>query len=273
MIVHFHGAWALEGAYEGAGKVSVAVKHALERVVYSRGSRFIVLSEASGAILEHEYGVPHEAVRVIPGGVEMHKFRDTLSRSEAREVLGWPADRPTIVTVRRLARTKGLGNLIDAIDAVRRAVPDVLLMIAGTGPLEHELAEQVRDLGLARWVRFIGHVGADLPTVYRAADISVVPSLALEGFGLVVIESLACGTPALVTPVTGLPEVVADLDPALVFPSVDKTDIARGLIDALTGRVPLPSSANCVVHAERFDWPVIAQRIAAVYLEAAQQAS
>ncbi len=269
LVVHFHGSWALEGAFEGAGRASIAAKHAIERFVYSRAARIIVLSRASSAILEREYRVPAERIRLIPGGVDIKRFSEQRTRREAREVLGWPADRPTIVTVRRLIRSKGIENLIDAVDIIRRGVPDVLLMIAGTGPLRDDLARRVRELGLEHWVRFIGQVGRDLATVYRAADLSVVPSVALEGFGLVVIEALACGTPAFVTPVTGLPEVVADLDPGLVLSGVAATDIARGISGALSGTVAVPSSDECIRYAARFDWPTIAAQIAAVYREVA----
>ena len=71
------------------------------------------------------------------------------------------------------------------------------------------MANHVRMLGSSR--------DADLPLYYRAADLSVVPTVALEGFGLVAAESLAAGCPALVTPVGGLPSVVADLSPDLVL--------------------------------------------------------
>lgn len=267
LVVHFHGSWALESAFEGAGRLKFAAKHFIERVVYSRAARFIVLSRASAAILEREYNVAPDDIRIIPGGVDVSRFSEQRSRQEARSVLGWPADRPTILTVRRLVRSKGIENLIDAVDIVRRGIPDVLLMIAGTGPLRDELAGRVHALGLERWVQFIGQMGAELPTVYRAADISIVPSIALEGFGLVVIEALACGTPTLVTPVTGLPEVVNDLDPALVLAGMEKAELARGITDALTGRVVLPTSADCIQYAERFDWREIAARIAQVYRE------
>ena len=63
-------------------------------------------------------------------------------------------------------------------------------------------------------MRLLGFVAEeDLPWLYRACDISIVPSVALEGFGLPTIESLAAGTPVLVTPIGGLPETVSELDP------------------------------------------------------------
>jgi glycosyltransferase involved in cell wall biosynthesis len=269
-VVHFHGPWALESAAEGGGKTSVLIKSTIERIVYSRASRFIVLSRAFGAILEREYGVRNDKIRIVPGGVELRRFGRFASKHAAKEILGWPTDRPTVLTVRRLVHAKGVENLIDAVVAIRRVVPDVLIVIAGSGPLARDLKRRVRNLELDHWVCFAGFVPEEqLPTMYRAADLFVVPTVALEGFGLVVLEALACGTPVLVTPIAGLPEVVADLEPGLVLAGAGPDELARGIGDALCGRLRLPDEDECVLYAERFDWPVIGQRIAAVYREVA----
>jgi glycosyltransferase involved in cell wall biosynthesis len=267
--VHFHGPWALEGAAEGAGLPSIVAKRLLERLVYARAARLIVLSRAFASILQRDYGVPADKIRIVPGGVDVERFAIPLTRSAARTALGWPTNRPIVLSVRRLVRAKGLENLIDAIVAVRARVPDVLVIIAGTGPLEADLKRRVRERQLDESVRFTGFVAeADLPTMYRAADLFVVPTIALEGFGLVVLEALACGTPAIVTPIAGLPEVIADLGPQLVLDDPSAPYLARGISDALTGALPLPSDAECIAYARRFAWPTIAARAADVYREA-----
>ena len=122
------------------------------------------------------------------------------------------------MTVRRLARRMGLENFIDAVDQLRKKEPSILAVLAGTGPLANELAALVEQKQLQEHVKLAGFVpDADLPLAYRAADLSVVPSIALEGFGLIVLESLAAGTPVVVTPVGGLPEVVSGLFPELIL--------------------------------------------------------
>jgi glycogen synthase len=106
---------------------------------------------------------------------------------------------------------------VAAMALVRKRMPEALLLVAGEGPLTGVLRGQVQSLELTNNVQLLGFVrDQDLPTAYRAADLTIVPSMALEGFGLTVAESLAAGTPALVTPVGGLPEVVRDLSPGLV---------------------------------------------------------
>jgi glycosyltransferase involved in cell wall biosynthesis len=270
LVAHFHGPWALEGRAEGVGRFTETVRHVQEAAVYRRARRFIVLSRAYGATLEGEFGVDPACVRVIPGGVDLRRFSLTASPAEARARLGWPLDRPIVVATRRLEPTKGIGPLIDAIALVRASVPSVLCMIAGTGALAESLRARAEAANLGDNVRFLGHIAsAELAFMYRAADLSVVPSAVWEGFGLSVVESLACGTPALVTPVGGLPEVVQPLSSELVVRDPSPPAIAEGLVRALADRHALPDREACIAHARLFDWSAIAERVAAVYREVA----
>jgi glycosyltransferase involved in cell wall biosynthesis len=104
--------------------------------------------------------------------------------------------------------------------------------------------------------------------LYRAADFNVVPTQALEGFGLASIEALAAGTPSIVTPVGGLPEAVGGLSRSLVLASADPRDIAAGLVAALSGTLPVPDAAACRAFArDHFSADLMARRTAAVYEE------
>jgi glycosyltransferase involved in cell wall biosynthesis len=270
LVVHFHGPWALEGAAEGASSIATFVKRQIETLVYRRGARFIMLSRAFADLAIREYGVPAERVRIVPGGVDVERFTLTISRVAARERLGWPTDRPLVVTVRRLVRAKGVDHLIAAATALRERIADVCVMIVGTGPLAEELQQSIVDRGLHDTVRLVGHAPeADLPYIYRAADLFVVPTVTLEGFGLVVVEALAAGTPTLVTPVGGLPDVVRALDPGLVLTGYEPGALARGIGDALADPARLPSAAACAAYASGFRWSEIARRVGDVYRELA----
>ncbi|HVC16060.1 MAG TPA: glycosyltransferase family 4 protein [Rhodanobacter sp.] len=269
LVMHFHGPWAEESALEGQPKAVTIAKRLLEGTVYRRADRVIVLSQAFGELIAMRYGVNPERVRIVPGSVGANRFTSTPLRAEARWMLGWPIDRPILLSVRRLTRRVGLDRLIGAMTKVARCVPDVLLLIGGTGRLEAALRRQVADCALERHVQFLGFVPDEhLTLAYRAAEINVVPSVALEGFGLTAAEALAAGTPSMVTPVGGLPEVVAPLSPDLVFASAEVEDIAAGLVDALRGRLRLPEPSACQAYAaERFDISLAARRTAAVYGE------
>jgi glycosyltransferase involved in cell wall biosynthesis len=267
LVVHFQGPWADEGAVEGNTGVRHAAKRAVERLVYRRGARAIVLSSAFAKLLAERYKFPAERISVIPGGIDVARFAVAATRAQAREKFLLPADRPILVAVRRLVPRMGLENLIAAVAALRPAMPDILLLIAGRGVLQPQLAAQIEAAGLSDYVKLLGFVSDDdLPYLYRAADISVVPSVALEGFGLIAAESLAAGTPCLVTPVGGLPEIVAGICTDLVLADTRTSTLAEGIKAALRGEFMLPDDASCRAYAEaNFAWPLIAERVAACY--------
>jgi glycogen(starch) synthase len=269
LVFHFHGPWAGESRAEGESGVNVAIKRTIESLVYRRADRFIVLSSAFAEILARQYDIARDRIFVVPGGVDADRYCLSGSRRDARDKLQLPADRPLIVSVRRLIHRVGLEGLIDAMIEVRQSSPEALLLIAGQGALSGELAERVAAHGLQDHVRLLGFVAEDdLPLLYRACDLSVVPSLALEGFGLPAIESLAAGTPVLVTPIGGLPEIVTEFDPGLVLPDATTASLAHAMSRALHDLGRLPSSESCARYVrEHYHWPVIARKVLDVYAQ------
>lgn len=269
LVVHFHGPWAAESRVEGVSPANVLGRYFVERLVYARAARAIVLTRAFGDVLHRSYQVPLENIRVIPGGVDITRFNASCPQEHARMQLGLPFNRPIVLTVRRLVKRMGLENLILSLADVKKEHPDVVLVFVGGGSLATALAEQVRALHLERNVVFAGRVPEDdLPLYYRAANVSIVPSTALEGFGLVVAESLACGTPALVTPVGGLPEVVSGLSQRLILEDSSTRAIADGIRNALAQPLALPSADACQSYVSScFSWPEVSARIKSVYKE------
>ncbi len=270
LVIHFHGPWAAEASQEGASGLVSAIKARLERLVYRRACNVIVLSNAFAELLERDYGIDRARIRVVPGAVEIPHFAVPESRVEARVRLGWPRDRRIFVAVRRLVSRMGLENLIAAMSPVCKQYPDILLYIAGRGRLREDLEARAAAAGLGEHVRFLGYVPEeDLPLVYAAADLNVVPTLALEGFGMVAVEALAAGTPSIVTPVGGLPETVSGLSSGLVFAATSPEAIAEGLLRIASDLVKLPSRSDCRLFArQHFSIDRMAASVADVYREA-----
>src|SRR4029453_1030634 len=131
----------------------------------------------------------------------------------------------------------------------------------GTGSLAELLKAQSRALGLELHVKFPGFVPDEaLPRYYQAADAFVLPTRELEGFGLVTVEALACGTPVLGTPVGATPEILRALCPSLVFrgtaPEAMADDLERFLADmARDPDAYARLRAACREHVERhYTW-------------------
>lgn len=265
----FHGPWALESQKEGESKLAVFLKQWLvEKTVYRRCDRFIVLSKAFGEILHQQYQVPWDKINIIPGGVDLKRFQPNLSRQQARLQLNWSSDRFVIFSPRRLVNRMGLDKLLSVIAQIKSRIPDIWLAIAGIGPLRAALEQQITDLGLKEHVRLLGFLpDHQLPIAYQAANLSIIPSQSLEGFGLTLVESLACGTPALCTPVGGMPEILTPFSPNLITSSCEVAAIAERLEELITGQIPLPSRAACQYYAAtHFDWQKIALQVRQILL-------
>lgn len=267
---NFHGPWALESQQEIANqKLSIFCKRWLiEQRTYNLCDRFIVLSQAFGNVLHQEYRIPWEKIHVIPGGVDIHRFQTDMCRENARQKLNWPSDRPILFTSRRLVNRTGVDKLLLAVSIIKQRIPDIWLAIAGRGYMQIELQQQAQELGLANNVKFLGFLpDEDLPLAYQGANLMVMPSQSFEGFGLAVLESLACGTPVVCTPVGGMPEIIQKFTPDLITDTISVESISQRLEQAILGKIPLPSRATCRDYVvTNYNWVNIAQQVRQVLL-------
>jgi glycosyltransferase involved in cell wall biosynthesis len=264
-VFHFHGPWADESiASHDGSRVRFALRKALERHVLLSADAHVVLSHAFRRVLLERYRVSPWGVHVWPPGVDLDVFTPG-ERALARARLGLEQGAFVAACVRRLVARMGIDELLDAWGRIETELPPgSTLLLVGDGPLAGEFAERAARAPLSGRVRMLGRLSdEELIDVYRAADVAVAPTLAFEGFGLVVLEAAACGTPSIVTDVGGLPEVAAPLDPTLVVAPADAAALAARLREAAGGT--LPSRAATRDYAERFTWPRLAERHRALY--------
>ncbi|MBV9607007.1 MAG: glycosyltransferase, partial [Solirubrobacterales bacterium] len=269
-VLHFHGPWAAENVSDDPSSLRRTVRWLVERAAYRRAEEVIVLSSAFRQVLVERYGVSPWTVTVEPPGVDLERF-SPAPMADARRRLSLPAEGFVAVAVRRLVARMGLELLVQAWARAIEGLPEPsTLLIAGDGALRRSVEQAIAANGVQDSVRLLGRVSdARLVDCYRAADVAVVPSLEHEGFGLVVIEAAACGTPSIVTDVGGLPETVAGLDPSLIVPAGDRNALRDRLLRA---PAELPSREATRAYAERFHWPTVAQRHRAIVHRAALSA-
>ena len=244
-----------------AGATGTALLWAIERACLRRAHLVHVLSDFSADQLWKLYAVPRERIVKIRGAAATDRFRPAQDRGAVRRALGLSADRPLLLTVRNLEARMGLDNLLDAMARLKARCPGAVLWIGGAGSLRGALEAQSQALGLADQVKFLGFVpDAELPGYYQAADLFVLPTRELEGFGLVTVEALACGTPVLGTPVGATPEILRALCPSLVFRSAAPEVMAEDLERFLAAMTRDPDAywhlrGACREHVERhYTW-------------------
>ena len=261
LLVHFHGPWAHENVSVGdASRWRYLVRMRLERTVYSRAQLVVTLTGAFRRILVERYGVSPWNTAVVAPGVDLNRFTPG-DRPAARARLALDPDAFVVCCARRLVPRMGLGVLIDAWARDLGGDPTARLLIAGVGEQRAELEEQIRALSLENRVTLLGGISDDeLLALYRAADVNVVPSISFEGFGLVVLEAAACGTPSLVSNVGGLPEAIAGLGRDLTLPPADAGSLAERLDRARSGDLPSREQTQAWAGARSWDHVAAAHR-------------
>lgn len=270
-IYVFSSCWAEEYATRrpSPSRAGFGLRLAVERACLRASDRVVVLSEYSAAKVRAIHTLSGTPVSLVPGGVDVARFAPNGDREAARARLGLPTREPLLLAVRNLVPRMGLDNLLEAMPAVLRACPRVRLVVAGAGPLRASLQAQASRLGVDERVIFTGFVPDELlPELYRAADLAVLPTRALEGFGLSTIEALACGTPVLGTPVGATPEILAPLDPMLLTEAATPEAIAAGIVRLLhwtPGDLPRRAREHVL---SRYTWEIAAARLEAVIEEA-----
>lgn len=174
-------------------------------------------------------GVPAEKLEVVHNGIRPRPAAST--RAEVRERMGIPPDDRLILTVGRLQERKGYRTLLEAVPAIAERVPDAHFLWVGEGPLEGQLRERVRKLGLEDRVLLAGR-REDVPDLLAAADLFVLPSL-VEGLPLAMLEAMGAGLPVVGTRVCGTSEVVRDGATGRLVEAGDACSLATAILEPL----------------------------------------
>ncbi len=213
-------------------RVRDAASRYLTRRVVRGASRLLVVSADLGRLAVSEYGGDPARVRVIANGCDAAIFHPR-ARAPARAALGIAEDSELLLYVGRLVPEKGLRELFDACAALRTTRPRVQLVLVGDGPMRAEL--EARIAGSAGWASLAGALPPEAVAQWLAAcNLLALPSYS-EGHPNVLVEALACGRPAVTTPVGGIPEVVDDTVAILVPPRTVEP-LRAGLAQALERR-------------------------------------
>jgi len=213
-----------------------------------------------------------DRVLVTRYGTDPERFRPRDAASlRARLELG---ARPVLLTIARLVPRKGIDDVLGALADVRRSVPDVAYVIAGSGPDRTRLESIVHRNGLESSVRFVGAIADDeLPLWYSLGDVFVMPSRSeppdVEGFGIVFLEAAACERPVVAARAGGVPDAVADGVSGLLVSPGDALALARAMTELLSDparRAELGRRARVRVLAE-LTWDAVADATFAALAE------
>lgn len=267
----FHTLGAVKQMYQES---EPAFRIAGERRVVACSDAVIAATSHERAFLIGRYGAESSQLHVAPCGIDLAKFHPNGLEAARRRVdaalpdLG-VFDGPGILFVGRLEPAKGADLLVQALPMID-ARPEANLWIVGGDERDEQERERLRELAERREVggrvRFVNAVGREqLPDLYRAASVCAVPS-AYESFGLVAVEAMASGTPAVATRVGGLASTITHGSTGMLVherrPEQFAAAINRLLSDEpLRQRMGAAAATNMTV----FSWPSVGASILDVY--------
>jgi glycosyltransferase involved in cell wall biosynthesis len=204
----------------------------IEKYGLNNSNVIAVLSRFTQDKLVDAYNIPIEKIKTIPGGVDLKKFHPADDKATIRKQLNIPQNKIILFTVRNLVQRMGLENLIIAFHELEKEASDIELVIGGKGPLENRLIALARSFGIEQKIHFAGFISEEqLPLYYQMADIFVLPTKELEGFGLVTLEAIASGVPVLGTPVGGTEEILGTFDSRFLFKGTDPHSMADLILE------------------------------------------
>ena len=244
-VCHFHSSWYDEEKINQIGteaseipwrlQIQLQLIRLMEWAGYAVSRSILFLSEYSKNRFLKYYPFTPPKLCVIPGGVDIEEFKPPNSAEEVssiREKLKLSAEIPLLLTVRRLEQRMGLENLIRAAGILHRQSPDLKfqIVITGKGSLKDRLEQLILEQGVSHCVQLVGLVPREtLPLYFRCADLFVLPTIAIEGFGLVTAEAMASGLPVMGTPVGATVEILKQVDERLLFQNTSPEALAEGI--------------------------------------------
>jgi D-inositol-3-phosphate glycosyltransferase len=261
-IAMFHTLGAVKNSL-GIGEDEPELRIVTERDVVSNCQRIIATTEREKEELIHHYGAWPDKVSTVPCGVNMEIFQP-IDKLTARRKLGL-ADDKILLFVGRIDPLKGIELLLKAVSHLRN-IKGLRLVIIGGGedsqPEIDRLQRLAGELDIADTVSFRGLVKHDeLPHFYSAADVCVIPSY-YESFGLVAVESLACGTPVVATDVGNLKNIIHQGENGYLVADNNPLGLAQK-IDLMLSKpdFDVDSSGKIRASVSRYSWPNIAEAI------------
>ena len=229
-IVMFHTLGMVKNIV-GLAEQEPDLRLATERKLVQSSQRILAPTPAEKLNLIKFYHAAGEKIGVVPCGVNLDLFQPR-DKHAARKMLGLAANTPTALYVGRFDPIKGIDRLLKAVAHLRRQQRVHLLIVGGDGPETDEfqsLKNLARELGIEDSVTFVGRVEQKrLPPYYSAADTLVIPSY-YESFGLVGLESLACGTPGVSTPVGAMSAILQNGKAGTLVENAEPARLAEGI--------------------------------------------
>jgi len=200
-------------------------------LLFKKINRIVPVAESvKEDVLKNNWSVPEEKITVLENSIDYGRFADvSISKEDAKRILGLASDAFVFGTVGRLAPTKGLSYLIEAFPKVKEQKPSAQLVLFGDGPCRAELEQQASNMSCRDSIHFLGHRD-NIEQLLRGMDVFVLSSVA-EGMPRAILEVMAAGIPCIATEVGGIPEIISGNNVGILVPPKDSEALAEAMVN------------------------------------------
>lgn len=265
----FHGPWSMEYYFNLVGRIQnysltkkylylffvqlfMILIYLMEFFSLRRASQVYVTTEYMKSVLMKYFFISEKRIAVVGAGIDLTVFQHVEKTSKI----------PRLVTLRRLEHRMGLRLLLDACIILKKRGVVFQLDIGGKGPLSTYLSRLIIQLELEKFVKLHGFIPEEeLSSFLGRADLFVLPSIALEGFGLVILEAFACNTPVIAFARGGPAEILSKVSEHLVVKEVSSLSLADAIEKLLANPNMLRSIPVYEVAKSHYNWEKVAARI------------
>lgn len=191
---------------------------------------FVAVSESCRNFLIQSEDIPEHKITLVANAIDSDHYRPgTIPRLEARQKFSLPPEAPVLAGVGRLTPQKNFLLFLDVVADLQREIPDLHILLAGTGPEDSLLRQHAASLGIADRVVFAGYV-ADSREVYAAADFLLMPSR-FEGLPMTLLEAMSSGLPVVASALDGIAEVISSGADGVLAPPGDRDGFVRAVCE------------------------------------------
>lgn len=233
-IYFFHSPWCEEYLIDKKKKgVGYYLRKFVEKKVMNFCNKIVCCSEFMKNKIVSIHKIKKN-IKVLHVGIDTNRFYPAENKMEVRKKLDLPVNKFIIFTARRLVPRMGLENLIEAVNMLKKEFDNIFLVIVGSGWLEDKLKALAKELEITDYIKFVGKVEQNILLLYyQSADIFVLPTKLLEGFGMVILEAMALGKPIVATDIPGVRESVVPENNVILVPSKNPHLLAYGILKLL----------------------------------------
>lgn len=223
--------------------------HYLEKKQFKRQKIIITFSNSSKKDIIKNYKINEDKIKIIPHGIDINKFNPNKFSNKLRKKYG----KYLVLYSGLMIKRKRVDILLKAISYVVKEIQDISFVLTGDGPLLNQFKNMAKDYGIEDYTHFLGFVSDDLLIKYFAtSDLFVFPS-ELEGFGQVILEAMASGTPVICVNKPPMSEIIES--GGLTFKLNDARDLAKKIVTLLKNKILLKElGAIAFKIAKEYDW-------------------